>query len=891
MSTARARARRQHARAGDNADASVGKGLAGMSDTPSKRQKVAGGPPAKVQDGPPAAKNAGQTPASDRQDDCALAENDLSPKNREVEEDQMDEARGEQDDRSGLVDIAIQADIPKNTDLLCAEYEELVLRQERLCQYLGVNATELHRLASPMPVTKPPAYLDLLPYVHDDQGNLVPKSYTNLEILTRMVQKNGRDELRQVLNSRDSLLRTPFMIAGQPGVPGKFSQFLGEVIKAILSRKLDFREALDSQVDYLGATILHHWSGPNILTLFRMFSKTNIPELMQVGEHFFERTINRPCKLHVGDLSDMPVAMATPLYACVDKVLSGHVSTTRDAGFTPTKEKVRILLNLRADPNFCMVRHTKNYRNRSVKYERPLLYAAVDRCVTDETPVDIVKMLLDAKANPDVMDTEQGCSALFLSTRYKGCGPTHKVDVDISLYDLLLSAGASKELGFKRGTGIMGDYTSVEHRLELWTMENIDRCIAEVNSDPQSEEFVKFTSPGFCTIEVRKNIETGESVEFSSPNYTKIFQQLFARVRANIVEVPVVTRLLSDINSDDLERTDGDGRHVLFYSKGTELTESLLKHGDPSALLRAVDNDGFNALTFNQNTDAVNTMLKYDDQSQTGTFVCTTKIQLEIETGPPEPEDNLTLAKMLWEREHRPPLQLCLYPHEIHIIRQCLANHGCDWLEANGEFDLEVGLSMLFKDDANPLKDYSLFEYQDKDRLEILKQLAISEDLPAGSPAMSCMAMFEKHNKWRNVRDQETLDKAAAVQVKGETRLPGHCEHPDLEFDECLESTDDKRVRKRWKNLYFQMDLLQQVGEPASFLKPNSQCNPEQTYQKETKKVVKERELVRKVYPDEQERTDAEQKEKERTQESSAKCLCSNCFQNFTNGITDQDAK
>ena len=877
-----------------------------MSDTPSKRQKVAGGPPAKVQDGPPATEDAGQKPASERQDDCALAENDLSPKTREVEEDRLEGARGGEDGRTSLKDVGTQADIPKNTaDMLCAEYEELVLRQKRLCQYLGVNATKLHQLASPMPISKnwvPPAYLGLRPYGYDDQGELVPKVYTNLEILTRMVQKNGRDELRQVLNSRDSLLRTPFMLAGQPGVPGEFSQFLIEVIRAIISRDveleeedavngLDFRETLDSQADYLGASLLHYWSGPNILKLFRLVSNTKNHKFMEAGNHFFERTINRPCKLHVGDLSDMPVAMATPLYACIDKVLSGHVSTTRDTGFTPTKEKVRVLLDLQADPNFCMVRHTKNYRNRSVKYERPLLYAAVDRCVADETPVDIVKMLLDAKANPDAVDTEQGCSALFLSTRCKGWGSTHKVDVDLSLYELLLSAGASKQLGFKRGTGIMGDYTSMEHRLELWTMEDIDRCIAEVNSDPQSEEFVKFTSPGFCTIEVRKNIETGESVEFSSPNYTKIFQQLFARVRANIVEMPVVTRLLTDISSDDLERTDGDGRHVLFYSKGTELTEALLHHGSPSALLRAVDNDGFNALAFNQDTDAINTMLKYDDQSQSGTFVCTTKIQLEIATGPPEPEDGLKLAKLLWEREHRSSLQLYLYPHEIHIIRQCLANHGCDWLEANGEFDLEVGLSMLFKDDKNPLKDYSLFEYQDKDRLEILKQLAISEQLPAGSPALSCMAMFEKHNKWRNVREQETLDKVAAVQVKGETRIPGHCEHPNLEFDECLESTDDKRVRKRWKNLYFQMDLLQQVGEPSSFLKPNSQCNPEQTYQKETKKVVKERELVRKVYPDEQERKDAEQKEKERTQESSAKCLCSNCFQNFTNGITDQDAK
>ena len=395
-----------------------------------------------------------------------------------------------------------------------------------------------------------------------------------------------------------------------------------------------------------------------------------------------------------------------------------------------------------------------------------------------------------------------------------------------------------------------------------------------------------------CITETQHNSNAGMFVKFSGLNSSEILQQLYSRVRTDLVDMPVILRLLSDISPDDLGQTDCDGRHMLFYGKGTELTEALLKHGNASALLRAVDNDGFNALAFNQDTDAINTMLKYDDQSQSGTFVCTTKIQLEIATGPPEPEDGLKLAKLLWEREHRSSLQLYLYPHEIHIIRQCLANHGCDWLEANGEFDLEVGLSMLFKDDdANPLKDYSLFEHQDKDRLEILKQLAISEDLPAGSPAMSCMAMFEKHNKWRNVRDQETLDKAAAVQVKGETRLPGHCEHPDLEFDECLESTDDKRVRKRWKNLYFQMGLLQEVGEPASFLKPNSQCNPEQTYQKETKKVVKERELVRKVYPDEQERKDAEQKEKERTQESSAKCLCSNCFQNFTNGITDQDAK
>ena len=82
---------------------------------------------------------------------------------------------------------------------------------------------------------------------------------------------------------------------------------------------------------------------------------------------------------------------------------------------------------------------------------------------------------------------------------------------------------------------------------------------------------------------------------------------------------------------------------------------------------------------------------------------------------------------------------------------------------------------------------------------------------------MSCMAMFEKHNKWRDTCAQETLNKTAAVQVKGETRVPGHCEHTDIEFDECLGTTEDKRVRKRWKNLYFQMGLLQQVDEPASF--------------------------------------------------------------------------
>ena len=49
---------------------------------------------APVQDDPPVVENAWQKPTGEYQGNGALAENDLSPKNRKVEGDQLDGARG-----------------------------------------------------------------------------------------------------------------------------------------------------------------------------------------------------------------------------------------------------------------------------------------------------------------------------------------------------------------------------------------------------------------------------------------------------------------------------------------------------------------------------------------------------------------------------------------------------------------------------------------------------------------------------------------------------------------------------------------------------------------------------------------------------------------------------
>ncbi len=64
------------------------------------------------------------------------------------------------------------------------------------------------------------------------------------------------------------------MLAGQPGVPGEFFKFLVEVVKAMVARNMGFMEMLSAQVDYLGASLLHYWSEPNIQALF-MFEKHN----------------------------------------------------------------------------------------------------------------------------------------------------------------------------------------------------------------------------------------------------------------------------------------------------------------------------------------------------------------------------------------------------------------------------------------------------------------------------------------------------------------------------------------------------------------------------------------------------------------------------------------